>query len=250
VGVAGPTGPAGATVGANPVFSTITVSSIASAVDFNTVADGNGNSVTINGPSLNLKNGANSYFTLSQTNDTSTFIIATVGSGFKGINIDNASGLTTATAGLAVGNISSLSLTTTSINGQSFSTNSTSGLGVAVLAAGGTPATTTNLSSPIPLVSGGAYRISWNYVASNTQNDGGTFILLSGLTATPPLLVQSNLILSTGTPIEGYGACIVRNTTGATVNVVVQGYNTSATGTTTLAGSTNWLVEYLGQVSI
>jgi hypothetical protein len=99
-------------------------------------------------------------------------------------------------------------------------------------------------------VSGGAYRISFNYVASNSANDGGTFILLSGLSATPPFLVIPNIELSTGTPVEGYGACIIRNTTGATVNVTVQGYNSSATATTNLAGSTNWLVEYLGQLSI
>jgi hypothetical protein len=87
-------------------------------------------------------------------------------------------------------------------------------------------------------------------VAQNTANDGGTFILLNGLSASPPLLVQTNVILSAGVPIEGYGACIVRNTSGSPVNVTIQGYNTSTTGQTNLAGSTNWLVEYLGQISI
>jgi hypothetical protein len=249
-GPAGVTGPAGASVGANPSFSTITVSSIASSVNFNTVADPNGNGVNITASAVNLQNGGNNIFTARPSADTSTFIIATIASGFKGINIDNATGLTSVTADLAVTNISSLALTTTSINGQSFTTNSTNGLAVAILPFGGSAGATTALSGNIPLVSGGAYRISFNYVAQNPQNDGVTVILLDGLSATPPLFVEDNLVLNAGVPIEGYGACIVRNTTAGTVNVTVQGYNTSATGNTNLAGSTNWLVEYLGQLSI
>jgi hypothetical protein len=151
---------------------------------------------------------------------------------------------------LNVNTISSFGLTTTTINTQAFTTNSTNGIAVAILPANGSAGSTTALSGNIPLLSGGAYRISWNYVASNNAVDGGTFCLLSGLAATPPLLVIPNIELSTGTPVEGYGACIVRNTTGGTVNVTIQGYNTSTTGQTTLAGSTNWLVEYLGQISI
>jgi hypothetical protein len=146
--------------------------------------------------------------------------------------------------------ISTTNITTTTVNSSAFTTNSTSALGVALLPQGGSAGSTTALSGNIPLVSGGAYRISFNYVASNTQNDGGTFVLLAGLASTPPLLVIPNIELSTGTPVEGCGVAIFRNSTGATVNLTIQGYNSSATGQTTLAGSTNFLVEYLGQLSI
>jgi hypothetical protein len=250
-GPAGVTGPAGAAVGANPVFSTITVSSIASSVNFNTVANTFGNSVNINASAVNLANAGTNIFTMRPTADTSTFLVASIAAGNKGISIDNATGLTTATADFAVSNISSFALTTQTINGRPFTTNFDTGLSVAILAAGGSPSATTPLSGNIPLVPGGSYRISWNYAAQNNQNDGGTFILLNGLpSVAPPLLVISNLILNSGVPIEGYGACIVRNVSGSTVNVTIQGYNTSATGTTTLAGSTNWLIEYLGQIGI
>jgi hypothetical protein len=146
--------------------------------------------------------------------------------------------------------ISTTNITTTTVNSSAFTTNSTSALGVALLPQNGSAGSTIALSGNIPLLSGGAYRISWNYVASNTASDGGTFCLLAGLAATPPLLAIPNIELNTGTPVEGYGACIVRNTTAGTVNVTIQGYNSSTTGQTTLAGSTNWLVEYLGQVAI
>jgi hypothetical protein len=148
------------------------------------------------------------------------------------------------TGGLIAPNI-----TTSLINSQAFTTNNGAGLNVAILPQGGTINTRTVLSNPIPLVAGGSYRISWEYSATNPQTDGGTFVILEGLAPTPPLLFIDNLALSL-TTVVGFQACMVRNTTGATVNVTVEGWNTSATGATNLAGSVGFLVEYLGQLSI
>jgi hypothetical protein len=156
---------------------------------------------------------------------------------------------------IAANSVSTPSILVSSVNGAVFPTPgvvtaSSTPLAVALLPFNGSAGSTTALSANIPLLSGGAYRISFNYAATNASNDGGTFILLSGAATAPPLLVIPNIELNVGSPVEGYGACIVRNGTGATINVTLQGYNSSTTAATNLAGSTGWLVEYLGQIAI
>jgi len=226
----------------NLTVSTLTASTIATGILQTTPVLNN--FLAVGGSSMSFVSTATATFNISQNAVGSTLSIASVASGFKGINLDSATGNTTMTGGLIAPNI-----TTSLINSQAFTTNNGAGLNVAILPQGGTINTRTVLSNPIPLVAGGSYRISWEYSATNPQTDGGTFVILEGLAPTPPLLFIDNLALSL-TTVVGFQACMVRNTTGATVNVTVEGWNTSATGATNLAGSVGFLVEYLGQLSI